>query len=84
MLDQPMKPLDRGIWWIEHVLRHGGARHIRAPAANMSWAEYLEFELIAVVLTVLLSVLLVVTGIAYSLYKFVTNNYIVKAKLKSS
>ena len=84
MLDQPMKPLDRGIWWIEHVLRHGGARHLRAPAANMSWAEFLEFELIAVVLTVLLSAFLLIAGIVYSLHKFITNNYIIKAKLKST
>ena len=79
-----MKPLDKAIWWIEHVLRHGGAKHLRAPAANMSWAQYLEFELLAIVLGTLLSIFLIVAGIAYSLYKFVTNNYIIKAKVKSS
>ncbi|CAB3245073.1 unnamed protein product [Arctia plantaginis] len=45
MLDQPMKPLERAIWWIEHVLRHGGAKHLRAPSANVSWSQYLELEL---------------------------------------
>ncbi|KAJ8708425.1 hypothetical protein PYW07_010550 [Mythimna separata] len=84
MLDQPMKPLDRGIWWIEHVLRHGGAKHLRAPAANMSWAQYLEFELLAVVFSALLALILVVAGIGYSLYKFITTNYIIKAKVKST
>uniref|UniRef100_A0A2A4JWQ0 UDP-glucuronosyltransferase n=1 Tax=Heliothis virescens TaxID=7102 RepID=A0A2A4JWQ0_HELVI len=58
MYDQPMTPLERAVWWTEHVLRHGGARHLRSPAANMSWAEYLELEL---VLTVLLGLLVAST-----------------------
>ncbi|KAJ8708775.1 hypothetical protein PYW08_010157 [Mythimna loreyi] len=47
--DQPQSTLERAVWWTEHVLRHGGARHLRAPAANMSWAEYLEIELVLTV-----------------------------------
>ncbi|KAI5644652.1 UDP-glucoronosyl and UDP-glucosyl transferase domain-containing protein [Phthorimaea operculella] len=39
MHDQPMSGLQRAVWWTEHVLRHGGARHLRAPAANISWAQ---------------------------------------------
>ncbi|CAB3245089.1 unnamed protein product [Arctia plantaginis] len=46
--DQPMKPLERAIWWIEYVLRHGGAKHLRSPAANITWAEYLEIELLLI------------------------------------
>ncbi|KAH9634399.1 hypothetical protein HF086_000225 [Spodoptera exigua] len=56
--DQPQPPLERAIWWTEYVLRHGGARHLRGPAANMSWAEYLELEL---VFTLLFSLLVVIT-----------------------
>ncbi|KAI5633115.1 UDP-glucoronosyl and UDP-glucosyl transferase domain-containing protein [Phthorimaea operculella] len=49
MRDEPMSGLQRAVWWTEHVLRHGGARHLRAPAANISWAQYLELELLSVV-----------------------------------
>ncbi|MBQ5153829.1 hypothetical protein EGM85_11270, partial [Macrococcus caseolyticus] len=35
--DTPIDPLENAVWWTEHVLRHGGARHLRSPAANMSW-----------------------------------------------
>ncbi|XP_068624222.1 UDP-glycosyltransferase UGT5-like [Battus philenor] len=55
MQDQPQKPLERAMWWIEYVLRHGGAKHLRAPAANMSWAEYLELELVSVLLLAIVS-----------------------------
>ncbi|XP_072946303.1 UDP-glucosyltransferase 2-like [Epargyreus clarus] len=51
MNDQPQTPLERAVWWIEHVLRHGGAKHLRAPAANMPWAEYYELKLVLVILT---------------------------------
>ncbi|KOB74581.1 UDP-glycosyltransferase 33F4 [Operophtera brumata] len=45
MRDQPESGLDRAVWWTEHVLRHAGGRHLRAPAANMSWREYLDLDL---------------------------------------
>ncbi|KAJ0171002.1 hypothetical protein K1T71_013201 [Dendrolimus kikuchii] len=49
MYDQPQKPLDRAIRWIEHVLRHKSAKHLRSPAANMSMLEYIQIEVITVV-----------------------------------
>nr|AEW43117.1 UDP-glycosyltransferase UGT33F3 [Helicoverpa armigera] len=71
MYDQPMTPLERAVWWTEHVLRHGGARHLRSPAANMSWAEYLELELVLTVLLGLLVALTLFVLILSSLYKIV-------------
>ncbi|XP_072946231.1 UDP-glucosyltransferase 2-like [Epargyreus clarus] len=56
--DQPQTALERAIWWIEHVLRHGGAKHLRAPAVNMSWAEYYELDLVIIVISILIAALL--------------------------
>ncbi|XP_013139422.1 PREDICTED: UDP-glucuronosyltransferase 2B15-like [Papilio polytes] len=53
MSDQPQSPLERAVWWTEHVLRHGGARHLRSPAANISWSQYLELELVFVLFALL-------------------------------
>ncbi|CAB3246117.1 unnamed protein product [Arctia plantaginis] len=41
-LDRPMKPLDLGIYWIEYVLRHKGATHLRSPALDLTAAMKLE------------------------------------------
>ncbi|CAB3254070.1 unnamed protein product [Arctia plantaginis] len=46
--DQKEPPLERAVWWTEHVLRHGGA-HLRAASAGVTWSEYLMADVIAVV-----------------------------------
>ncbi|XP_045455021.1 UDP-glucosyltransferase 2-like [Melitaea cinxia] len=55
MNDQPQKPLERAVWWTEHVLRHGG-RHLRASGAGVSWTEYYELELVLLLLAALVVV----------------------------
>ncbi|KAF5295475.1 hypothetical protein FQR65_LT10463 [Abscondita terminalis] len=40
MHDEPMKPLEKAIFWIEYVIRHRGAPHLRSPALNLSWYQY--------------------------------------------
>ncbi|CAK1589390.1 unnamed protein product [Parnassius mnemosyne] len=57
MSDQPQRPLDRAVWWTEYVLRFGGARHLRAPTANIKWIDYIELELVCLLLTILLIML---------------------------
>ncbi|KAK5645029.1 hypothetical protein RI129_006329 [Pyrocoelia pectoralis] len=42
--DQPMKPLDRAMFWIEYVIRHKGAPHLRSAALNLTWYQYLLFD----------------------------------------
>ncbi|CAB3223476.1 unnamed protein product [Arctia plantaginis] len=51
MRDQKETPLERAVWWTEHVLRHGGA-HLRAASAGVTWSEYLMADVIAVVTAV--------------------------------
>ncbi|XP_045454958.1 UDP-glucosyltransferase 2-like [Melitaea cinxia] len=52
MRDQPETPLERAIWWLEYAIRHGGAKQLRAPTANISTAEYFELELVLIVLSI--------------------------------
>ncbi|XP_053612223.1 UDP-glycosyltransferase UGT5-like [Plodia interpunctella] len=60
--DQPQKPLERAVWWTEHVLRHGGGRHLRSPAANMSWAAYYEADVIFYLVLAAIPVLYLLTS----------------------
>uniref|UniRef100_A0A1L8D6R8 UDP-glucuronosyltransferase n=1 Tax=Plutella xylostella TaxID=51655 RepID=A0A1L8D6R8_PLUXY len=47
--DQPQSPLERAVWWTEHALRHRGAAHLRAPAAGISWTEFLMLDVLAAI-----------------------------------
>lgn len=63
MHDEPMTALERAVWWTEYLLRHGGATHLRSPAANITWTEFLELELVFTFLAfvLLLTVLLFIS-----------------------
>ncbi|XP_035676999.1 UDP-glucuronosyltransferase 1-2-like [Branchiostoma floridae] len=38
--DQPQSPMDRAVWWIEHVIRHGGLPHLKSAARHLSLLQY--------------------------------------------
>ncbi|XP_059205945.1 UDP-glucuronosyltransferase 2C1-like [Centropristis striata] len=38
--DQPIKPLDNALFWIEFVMRHKGAAHLKAESYRMPWYSY--------------------------------------------
>nr|KAF6387349.1 hypothetical protein mMyoMyo1_007858 [Myotis myotis] len=44
--DQPMKPLDRAVFWIEFVMRHKGAKHLRPASYDLTWVQYHSLDVI--------------------------------------
>ncbi|KAG6460586.1 UDP-glucosyltransferase 2 [Manduca sexta] len=66
--DQRQGPLELAVWWTEHVLRHGGARHLRSPAANMSWTQYYEIQLLSILLA---GLIIVVSSVIFILRRCV-------------
>nr|XP_033475701.1 UDP-glucuronosyltransferase 2A2-like [Epinephelus lanceolatus] len=52
--DQPMEPLDRAMFWIEFVMRHKGAAHLRTESYKMSWIQYHSVDVVAFLLAVVL------------------------------
>ncbi|KAL0860430.1 hypothetical protein ABMA27_009819 [Loxostege sticticalis] len=83
MRDQPQPPLERAVWWTEYVIRHSGARHLRAPAANMSWHQYLELELVFSLLFIAIISSAVLVALFY-IARLVSRHYMVDVKLKAS
>lgn len=41
-----MKGVEKAVWWIEYVIRHKGAKHLRSPAADMSFFEYFMVDVV--------------------------------------
>ncbi|VVC94556.1 unnamed protein product [Leptidea sinapis] len=83
MKDEPHSGLERAVWWTEYVLRHGGARHLRAAAANMSWAQYYELQLILMMLSLLGASAVVVAVFIRLVWKYVMRNLITQIKIKT-
>nr|XP_020139846.1 UDP-glucuronosyltransferase 2A2 isoform X1 [Microcebus murinus] len=69
--DQPMKPLDRAVFWIEFVMRHKGAKHLRPAAHNLTWIQYHSLDVIGFLLAcVATCIILVMKCCLFSCQKF--------------
>ena len=61
--DQPQDPVTRAVYWIEYVVRHGGAPHLRSPELDLNWIQLNNLDVVAALLAALYFI--------YSLLKFI-------------
>uniref|UniRef100_A0A452DJV3 UDP-glucuronosyltransferase n=1 Tax=Capra hircus TaxID=9925 RepID=A0A452DJV3_CAPHI len=59
--DQPMKPLDRAVFWIEFVMRHKGAKHLRPALHDLTWFQYHSLDVIGFLLACVATAIFVIT-----------------------
>ncbi|KAF6133603.1 hypothetical protein HJG60_019948 [Phyllostomus discolor] len=59
--DQPIKPLDRAVFWIEFVMRHKGAKHLRPASYDLNWFQYHSLDVIGFLLACVATAILVIT-----------------------
>lgn len=78
--DQPMKPLDLAMFWIEFVMRHKGAPHLRTESYKMSTIQYYSIDVVAF----LLAVILLVFTVFISVVKVVWGRVFSKSKVKKA
>ena len=48
--DQPQTPLDRAVFWVEYVIRHKGAHHMRSAARDLNIIQFYCLEVISVII----------------------------------
>lgn len=53
MRDNPISIMDKAIFWIEYVIRHDGAPHLRTAANDLYWFEYYLLDVIATIVIAL-------------------------------
>lgn len=61
--DQPMTPMDQAVFWVEYVMRHKGAPHLRTEAYKMPWYSYYCADVLLVLLITVSLLLLSTYGI---------------------
>ncbi|XP_039867370.1 UDP-glucuronosyltransferase 2C1-like isoform X4 [Simochromis diagramma] len=66
--DKPVKPLDNALFWIEFVMRHKGAAHLKAESYRMPWYSYHSVDVVLFLAGTMLLVLLAVFFFIKCLY----------------
>lgn len=54
--DHPMKPIDQAIYWIEYVIRNGGAKHLKSESIGLNNGQYFLLDVI-LFLTLLIGII---------------------------
>ncbi|XP_055623210.1 UDP-glycosyltransferase UGT5-like [Toxorhynchites rutilus septentrionalis] len=55
--DKPMGPAKTAVFWVEYVIRHNGAPHMRSSALDLSFFEYRLLDVYALMLLIVLLIL---------------------------
>ncbi|MED6262628.1 hypothetical protein ATANTOWER_023052 [Ataeniobius toweri] len=50
--DQPLKPIHSALFWIEFVMRHKGAAHLRTESYRLPWYSYYSVDVVLFFLSV--------------------------------
>ncbi|XP_045690196.1 UDP-glucuronosyltransferase 2A3-like isoform X2 [Phyllostomus hastatus] len=58
--DQPVKPLDRAVFWIEFVMHHKGAKHLRPASHDLTWFQYHSLDVIGFLLACAVSAIFLI------------------------
>ncbi|XP_070470856.1 UDP-glucuronosyltransferase 2B31-like isoform X2 [Equus przewalskii] len=68
--DQPMKPLDRAVFWIEFVMRHKGAKHLRPASHDLTWFQYHSLDVTGFLLACVATTVFVIIKCLLCCWKF--------------
>ncbi|XP_030763758.1 UDP-glucuronosyltransferase 1-7-like [Sitophilus oryzae] len=82
MKDQPQDGLEKAVWWIEYVIRHRGAKHLRSTAVDLPWWKYLMLDVFALILAIVLATVFIFYFILKFLFKFVSKLFKKKSTIK--
>lgn len=78
--DNPMPPLEKAIFWIEYVLRHNGAHHLKTAGLNLHWYQLLLLDVVAFLTFLIIAPIF----ICYKIFKKLTLKRKAVKKIKKS
>lgn len=64
--DRPQSAMDTAIYWVEYVIKHKGAPHLRTVGSDLRWYEYFLLDVVMVFIgIVLVAVFLIYCAIMF-------------------
>lgn len=73
--DKPYDSLENVIWWIEFVMRHNGAPHLRFNGVDIAWYQQFDLDVVVFLTIILFVVLCAILGITGWVSKQLYTNY---------
>lgn len=52
--DQKENPVEKAVWWIEYVMRHGGAEFLRPHSLDLYWFQYICLDIVGFLVAIIL------------------------------
>ncbi|XP_049963700.1 UDP-glycosyltransferase UGT5-like [Schistocerca serialis cubense] len=80
--DRPRPPLEEAVYWVEYVIRHQGAPHLRSAALDLAWYQYLLLDVAAFVVAVALLLMLAIYWLLRRVKYCITSESVDGRKLK--
>lgn len=80
--DRPVAPLDLAVYWIEYVIRYGGAKHMQSPGVHMNFFELHSIDAIAFIAAVLFVAYIIVALGIKAIRRIVGSFSDIKIKVK--
>lgn len=71
--DRPMSALDTAVYWVEYVIRHRGAHHLRSAAVDLPWYQFYLLDVIAFIMFVIVSFVFVCSYIIIRMMRLMFN-----------
>ncbi|XP_035729103.1 UDP-glucuronosyltransferase 2B1-like [Vespa mandarinia] len=73
--DKPIDMMDKVIWWIEYVIRHKGAPHLRSSIVDEPWYQRYNTDVIAFLSVALFNIALLSLYIVHKTLVFIIKYY---------
>ena len=77
--DRPMSPADTAVYWIEYVIRHKGAAHLKTAAVHMPLYQYLLLDVIAFLSFIIVCALVILCYTTKLTFRFIYGMTVRKA-----
>lgn len=78
--DQPEKPLDRALWWINWVLRNPNPEHIKSPTLKLGFIRSNIYDILGFFVFVVIVIMHVLGKIISMCYSLINRKVVVKHK----